>query len=502
MKPDHELLTVSQMAQADASTIAAGTPGTVLMWNAGQAVANAVLARWSARPTLVLCGPGNNGGDGFVAACALRSAGWSVQVVLWGHVSALKGDAAWAAGQWLEVGGEIGQISEIRWSEAQLVIDALWGAGLSKPLDSAAMALLMQAQDAGVPVVAVDVPSGVWGDSGRSDGAIAADLTVTFFRKKPAHLLLPGKTLCGELIVADIGIAASVLPQLQVDTWVNEPALWVNVWPVMAANGHKYTRGHVAIFGGPRMTGAARLSAYGAARIGAGLTSIGVPEPAWPIYAAALNCIMVHALQGDDVPAWQSAWQAWLADQRLTALLVGPGAGEGAQALAQSALLSGRPVVLDADALTCWQGREQELFDLVRAHTRPVVLTPHEGEFARLFAGLTLDADSQSKLQRARVAARISGAIVLLKGPDTVVAAPDGRASILNIAPPWLGTAGAGDVLAGMIAGLLAQGMPAWEATCAAAWVHAQAACDAGRGLIADDLPNLIPAVLQRLLDH
>lgn len=499
MKPDHELLTVSQMGQADAAAIAAGTPSTQLMQHAGEAVARVVMSRWSQRPVLVLCGPGNNGGDGFVAAVALQQAAWPVRVMLWGDPAALRGDAAWAAQQWQGVGGQIDTWSSEHLSGVGLVIDAVFGAGLSKPLGTDVSSLLAAVAERDVPVVAVDVPSGVWGDSGQADGAVAAHTSVTFFRKKPGHLLMPGKQLCGQVVVADIGINPEVLPALKIDTWVNEPALWLAAWPALDTAGHKYTRGHVAVYGGVRMTGAARLAAWGAARIGAGLTTVAAPEPAWPVYAASLNCVMVHALEGPAGAHWVQAWQHWLQDRRLNAVLVGPGAGAEAHHMASVALKADRAIVLDADALTAWQGHSQDLFDLIQAAPRPVVLTPHEGEFARLFGSKGDAFTSASKLVRARAAARQSGAVVLLKGPDTVVAAPDGRAAILADAPAWLGTAGAGDVLAGMITGLLAQGMPAWEAACAAAWVHAQAGLAFGRGLIADDLPHQIPAVLQRL---
>ena len=501
-----DLLTVTQMSQADACTIAAGTPGTVLMARAGQAVADAIVARWSQRPVLVLCGPGNNGGDGFVVARLLAEQGWPVRVALYGNVVALKGDAAWAADQWLQLCRDrqvsdqdaVEPLSALVLGDIGLVVDALFGAGLARGLDDACRAVLAQVQQRPCPVVAVDVPSGVWGDSGHADGAIACDLTVTFFRKKPAHCLYPGRALCGQVAVADIGIEPTVLPALNVQTFENMPTLWQQQWPQVSKVGHKYTRGHAVVVGGAEMTGAARLAAKAAARAGAGLTTVAAPAPAWPIYAASLDCIMVHRLDGGGAGEWAQALAEWMVDPRLSAFLIGPGAGADVKASALTLLASGRPVVLDADALTCFSDEPQVLFDAIHGSTAPVVLTPHEGEFQRLFG-----AQSESisnKLARARSAAQRSGAVVLLKGADTVIAHPDGRAAINVNAPAWLGTAGAGDVLAGLITGLLAQGMPAWDASCAAAWLHGQAAQQFGPGLIADDLPQQIPSVLQGLL--
>ncbi|MDE2593197.1 MAG: NAD(P)H-hydrate dehydratase [Burkholderiales bacterium] len=498
------------MSQADARTIAAGTPGTVLMERAGQAVVNALVARWSCRPVLVLCGPGNNGGDGFVVARLLQTQGWPVHVALHGQVAALKGDAAWAAQGWMQAcrdksvpeADAVQVLGAVSVDEIGLVVDALFGAGLARALDDTCVKGLKQIQVRQLPVVAVDVPSGVWGDTGLADGAIEAALTVTFFRKKPAHLLYPGRGLCGEIVVADIGIADAVLPNLHVNTFENEPSLWRQQWPMHIAVGHKYTRGHAAVVGGATMTGASRLATRAAARVGAGLTTVAVPAEAWPIYAAALDCIMVHALNGASADERAQALGHWLSDTRLSAVLIGPGAGADIKSSTLAVLASGRPAVLDADALTCFSETAHELFEAIAHTPASVVLTPHEGEFGRLFGAPMMSAGQTqvSKLDRARLAAQRSGAVVLLKGADTVVAHPDGRAAINANAPWWLATAGSGDVLAGLITGLLAQGMPAWEAACAAAWLHGQAAQAFGPGLIADDLADQLPSVLRSLL--
>jgi NAD(P)H-hydrate epimerase len=326
------------------------------------------------------------------------------------------------------------------------------------------------------------------GDTGVAMGAVAAALTVTFLRKKPGHLLLPGRRLCGEVVVVDIGTPPSVLDEVDPNTFENGPQLWRGALPRLQDDSNKYTRGHALISGGYPITGAARLAARAAARAGAGLTTIVVPEVALPVYAAALTSIMVQLLI---VPEQLGSL---LEDRRLTALLIGPGAGVGEEthARAIAMLATGRPTVLDADALTSFQ-ENPVLLD--RAITGPCVLTPHDGEFARLFD------PAGDKLTRVRAAARRSGAIIVLKGSDTVIADPDGRAIINSNAPPTLATAGAGDVLSGIILGLLAQGMDPFLAAAAGVWLHGAAASAFGPGLIAEDLPDLLPGVFSRLED-
>ena len=509
-----EVLTTTQMAHADAIAIARGTPGIVLMRAAGQAVAQAIAQRWSPRPVTVLCGPGNNGGDGWVVASLLHQQGWPVRVHAAVPPDALRGDAAQAAADWLSLVEGSTQPAWHPLSEANpqpdgLVIDALFGAGLSRPLDEPVRQLLERVAMRHVPIVAVDVPSGLAGDTGRALGDGAAfgappcALTVTFCRLKPAHLLMPGRALCGEVVLADIGIPDAVVRELGSQAWENQPDLWLDTWPTVDVAGHKYHRGHALVWGGGVMTGAARLAARAAARVGAGLTTVCVPQSAWAVYAASLTSIMVHPVGGEGAAQWQGGLNTLLADDRLSAALIGPGALGGTQpgglrALVLTLLASGRPVVLDADALTVFAEDPSLLFAAIAGHSRPVVLTPHDGEFNRLFRDPRVNG-AVSKLERARAAARLSGAVVLLKGADTVVAAPDGRASLNRHAPSELATAGAGDVLAGLVLGLLAQGMPAWQAASAAVWLHGEAAHAFGPGLIADDLPDLVPAALRRL---
>jgi NAD(P)H-hydrate epimerase len=486
-----ELLTTEEMRRADEAAMAAGVSGLTLMENAGRAVADAARQMVPAGARiLVMCGPGNNGGDGFVAARLLAERGFAVRLGLAGDRARPAGDAAAMAGRW---SGPVEPLEAALIDGSDLVIDAIFGAGLSRPVEGGIARVIEAANASGKPTLAVDVPSGLAGDTGQIRGtAVRAARTVTFFRRKPGHLLLPGRSLCGQITVADIGIPAGVLPAIRSTVSANHPELWRAHFPWPRIDAHKYARGHAVIVSGPPdSTGAARLGARGALRIGAGLVTVASPREALAVNAAHLTAIMVRGFEG------ASGLGALLADKRLNAVLIGPGAGigEGTADMVRTVLGSGAAVVLDADALTAFVGRAQALFDVIRSRPdRPVVLTPHEGEFTRIFPAI-----EGSKLERARAAARESGAIVLLKGPDTVIAAPDGRAAINENAPPWLATAGSGDVLAGFITGLLAQRMPAFEAASAAAWVHGECANLFGPGLIAEDLPETAPRVLAAL---
>jgi hydroxyethylthiazole kinase-like uncharacterized protein yjeF len=477
------LLTSAQMAEADRLTVASGIGELALMENAGRPVAHEIMRRWSPRRVIVLCGPGNNGGDGFVVARRLAEADWPVRVALMMPSGGLPSAAAHHASLWR---GEVESLGVAALGDAELVVDAIFGAGLSRPLEGVAAQTLQAAAAAGLTIVAVDVPSGLMGDTGDGVGAVPSALTVTCFRKKPGHLLQPGRSLCGDVVVADIGTPASVFEHVLPDTFQNDPALWAAALPTLLATGNKYTRGHALVSGGYPVTGAARMAARAAARIGAGLTTIGVPEVALPIYASALTSIMVASL------AQPADFDLLLDDKRYSGLLIGPGAGTGAATRERvlAMLRTGRPTVLDADALTAFEGEPPRLFDAIKG---PCVLTPHDGEFARLF-------DTRGdKLARTRAAARTSGAVVVLKGSDTVIAAPDGRAIINSNAPPTLATAGAGDVLGGIVLGLLAQGMDPFLAAAAAVWIHGAAATAFGPGLLAEDLADLLPAQLAGL---
>ncbi|HEX9140096.1 MAG TPA: NAD(P)H-hydrate epimerase, partial [Steroidobacteraceae bacterium] len=314
----YQLLSVAQMNEADRLTTATGVPGMLLMQRAGEAVAREITRRFTPRPVTVLCGPGNNGGDGFVAAISLAQAKWPVRVALLGDRRTLRDDAQHFAQRWT---GAIEPLAPGVIDGAELLLDALFGSGLSRPLGPEVLATLALATRRKIPLIAVDVPSGVMGDSGESQGAAAAICTVTFARKKPGHLLLPGRELCGEVVVADIGIPQSVLESLPINTWENDPSLWLEKLPRRHASLNKYTRGHALLYGGYPMTGAARMAARAAARSGAGLTTIAVPEHAFAIYAAALTSIMAQPLgQNED-------FARLLADARYTAFSIGPGAG-------------------------------------------------------------------------------------------------------------------------------------------------------------------------------
>jgi hydroxyethylthiazole kinase-like uncharacterized protein yjeF len=498
-----ELLTPAEMAKADSLAMETGPlDGIGLMRRAGQAVARVVLARYPTAGRMhVLCGPGNNGGDGYVIARFLRESG--VDVSVWASAAPKPGsDAAFAAA---ECPVDPKPLAEFDGQMDSLVVDALYGAGLSKPLAGDAARAVEVATARRLPVVAVDLPSGVSGDSGKILGsAFRAEITVTFARKKPGHLLLPGRECCGEVVLADIGIADAVIDRLAVKTFENARALWQPDFPVPAVDTHKYRRGHVGVFsGGPSATGAARLSALAAARAGAGAVTVLSPANALQVNAAHLTSIMLRKV-GDTADL-----DAYLDDKRPSAFVLGPGFGVGEKArnftLAVLGDGQGREngvegLVLDADGITSFRDAPASLFITAGAKNAPaLVMTPHEGEFSRLFSSLASD-ETLSKLDKARKAAQRSHAVIVYKGADTVIAAPDGRAAINANGAPWLATAGSGDVLAGLIAGLLAQGMPAFEASCAAVWLHAEAGRRFGPGLIAEDLPLALLPVLRELV--
>jgi hydroxyethylthiazole kinase-like uncharacterized protein yjeF len=494
------LLTVAAMRQVDAAAIEGGTPGLVLMEAAGAAVAARARARLPAGGRiLILCGPGNNGGDGFVAARLLAQAGYAVDLAHLGDRAALKGDAARAAKAWT---GPVGTADPAALPACDLVIDALFGAGLARDLDGAARGLVEAVNAGRAPVLAVDVPSGVDGDTGAVRGAaIRAVETVTFVALKPGHLLEPGRSLCGQLSLADIGTGPAALETgLAVCTpaYRNGPDLWARDFPRLTGASHKYTRGHALVLSGPATkTGAARLAARGALRVGAGLVTVASPAAALPENAAHLTAIMLRPCESaDDL-------DDMLTDERLNVVLAGPGLGTGAPTRERVAVAAsaGRGLVLDADALTSFAGQAPLLAAHLADGDARAVLTPHAGEFARLFDGTEAIAEGADKLARTRAAARLTGAVVVLKGSDTVIAAPDGRAAINDHGSPYLGTAGSGDVLAGLIAGLLAQGMEPFEAASAGVWLHGDAGLRHGPGLIAEDIPELMPAVLRDLAE-
>ncbi|NGN39857.1 NAD(P)H-hydrate dehydratase [Mesorhizobium sp. CGMCC 1.15528] len=495
----HEILTPDEMAKADRLAIEGGPfDGYALMRNAGAAVAALVLARFASASTVhVLCGPGNNGGDGYVVAKALVETGCAVK--LWAEGSPKPGsDAALAAADCQLKAQPLG---DFEMKPGALVVDALYGAGLSKPLSAEAGRAAQLAADMKVPVVSVDLPSGLSGESGATLGeAFQATITVTFARKKPGHLLLPGRNLCGEVVVADIGIGDKVIDAVGARCFENVPALWLDKFPMPALDAYKYSRGHVGVFsGGPSATGAARLAAMAAARIGAGAVTVLSPSLSLSVNASHLTSIMLRKADTlEEVFGFLDA-------RHPEALVYGPGLGPEPGVgnflldLLAAAENSPKGLVLDADGLTSLAAQPEALFAALHRMGAPrAILTPHEGEFRRLFPGIAED-EKLSKLEKARAASRLSNAVVVYKGPDTVIAAPDGRAAINSNGTPLLATAGSGDVLAGICAGLLAQGMPAFEAGCAAVWIHADAAQRFGPGLIAEDLPLALLSVLRNL---
>ena len=495
-----ELLTPREMAACDRITIAAGTPGIVLMERAGEAVAEAAAARAPTRGRVaILCGPGGNGGDGFIAGRRLAAWGYAVRLHLLGDPAALKGDAALAAQRF---GGEICPAETFDPVSADLVVDALYGAGLSRDVDGLAgvcVGRINAVAGRGTFVLAVDTPSGVDGETGAVRGvAVRANASITFHRFKPGHLLLPGREYSGELLLADIGIAPAALEAVAPAIFANGPRVWGRALREPGADSHKYTRGAALVVSGPaHRTGAARLAARAALRAGAGLVAVASPPDAVAVNSAHLTAVMIEPFEG------REGFVRLLADPRRNAVLIGPGAGLGAdtRALAEAALSEpserARSVVIDADAISVFAGEAGALAAAIAAQGRVVALTPHEGEFQRLFRAEPDILEAPSKLERARAAAARLGAIVIYKGADTVVASPDGRATIGWDLPPTLATAGSGDVLSGFVCGLLAQGMAPFEAASAAVWLHGASARAFGPGLIAEDLPDTLPAALR-----
>ena len=486
--PDLAVLTAAEMRRVEAAAFARGLPSFEAMRRAGKAVADLVAQRWplgALDDIVVLCGPGNNGGDGFIAATALRTAGYRVQVQGVAATAKRSADGQKALAGW---GGEIAALDPaclVRLGERDLVIDALFGIGLARPLGADVLAAVEAVNRAAAAVVAVDVPSGVDADTGGVlGGAIAADVTITFGWAKRGQLLLPAAAQCGELVVADVGFTAADLAAVTVTTWRNAPGLWRDDYPLPQPQDHKYRRGHAVIAGGAVMTGAARLAARAARRAGLGMLTLAVPPAVWDVYAADQAGAIVRPAEDRD------AVLALAGAARVTALLVGSGLepDRATADLVRGCLALARPMVIDGGGLTALAQHGGLAGGRVN-----VVLTPHEGEFARLFPDL---AESGGKLERAREAAARSGCTIVLKGADTVIAGPDGQAILSDRGPATLATAGSGDVLAGAVAGLLGLGLPPLQAAAMAVWLHSHAAHGLGLGLIAEDLPDRLAMAL------
>ena len=542
-----ELLTSAQMRAVEASAIASGAvSGAELMERAGRGVVAAIVAQWPqmaappgalprtpgylstdegqaprVRRAVLLCGPGNNGGDGFVIARLLAQMGWAVEVYLYGAPVRMPPDARGAHERWMAMGSvrPLGDVAKALAHEpahqADLVIDALFGTGLSRPLPEDVVRVLSDLRQGrgGRPArwVSVDVVSGFCADSGRwlsgaAEGAdpapCHADLVVSFHRLKLGHVLAQGPVCSGKVVVCDIGLSSSA-PQEAVRSVVPEVGRLAK-GGALAGQGHKYSHGHAFVLSGPAgRGGAARLAARGALRVGAGVVTIGCAPGALPEHAARLDAVMLCEV-GDD-----AAFAAVLEDRRINALCLGPALGitdDAGARVAQGLRDGGRGVVVDADALTLL-ARDATLFAALH---RGCVLTPHAGEFARLFPDLAarLAAPAScgpawSKVDATRAGAARAGCVVVFKGADTVIAGPDGRcavhAAVHDRAAPWLATAGSGDVLAGVICGLLARGFAPFEAACTGVWLHVEAARSFGPGLIAEDLPEALPKVFRAL---
>ncbi len=483
----HELLTPAQMGEADQLTFASGIDGMTLMEAAGHAVKDVILSRYpDLKRAVILCGPGNNGGDGYVVARLLAARG--IPVTLFRNGAPRAGsDAAKAANLW---SGECLPLANLAVAAGDVVVDALYGAGFKGRLEGADAAAAALVRESGAPVVAVDLPSGLSGLGGTADGeAFRANHSVTFFRKKPGHLLQPGRELCGTVHVANIGISPRVLATIGPALQENGPHIYQSALPHPSVTTHKYARGAVGVFSGEaHASGAARLCAASAAKAGAGAVTLLGPDEALTAMAAQVTSAMLRKAES------LAEIDAIAADEKFRALVIGPGFGRyrflHEAVLAVLAPPVKRGLVLDADVFSAFALEGDVLFSAIKAGAAHVVLTPHEGEFARLFPDLAQG--GLPKHEKAREAAKRAGAVVILKGADSVIAAPDGRAAINSNGGPELATAGSGDVLAGIVGGLLAQGMLAFEAACAAVHLHAAAGARLGAGLAAEELANEI----------
>ena len=475
-----------QSYEADQAAIEAGIPSLQLMETAGKAVAEEIVHRYAPRPVLVLCGPGNNGGDGFVVARCLQQQGWNVNVACTVSTDTLKGDAAIVASQWQ---GQMVPFDPAQLGGYGLIVDALFGVGLARPLDGEILVMVRALNKLSVPVVSIDIPSGVDGNTGAILGkAVKANLTVTFCRKKIGHLLLPGKVNAGHVVVVPIGIPDSVLNGIIHTHAENLPEIWLRQFPFPVANQHKFSHGHVLVRGGLKhMTGATRMAATAALKAGAGLVTVACDEQTLPIYAMHFTSVMTALIDE------KHTFESLVEDERKNVILIGPGNGvlQATRKAVLTALASKKICVFDADALTVFADNPAQLFDNIQS---PVVLTPHEGEFMRIFPSIQGD-----KVTRVRAAAKQSKAVVVLKGNDTVIANPEGQVIINSNAPAWLATAGSGDVLAGTVAAMLANGVEAFLAASMAVWLHSEAGNRAGLGLIAEELPGYFPSVLKSL---
>lgn len=488
-----ELLTADEMLRAEQITIDGGTPSLTLMENAGRAVAEEVVRRFPRGSKVsICCGRGNNGGDAFVCARILRERGFQIRLGLLGKPEELKAEPKEMARRWDET---IEPLTVSMLEGTEVVVDGIMGSGLKGPVNGEIADIIQSVNDKKIPVVAIDMPTGIEMTHGSVQGiAFESVSTVTFFRKKTGQVQFPGKKYCGDVRVSDIGISNKVLADIAPQTFVNEPDFWLRYYPRLNKEGHKYDRGHAVVVSGPmESTGASRLSAAAALRIGVGLVSLATSKAAFYVNAAQLTSIMLSVYDGS-----AGLGELLTNDPRQNAVLIGPGAGLSQETCENVAavLSSEATVIIDAEGLTAFEQNPQDLFGLIQGRSAPTIITPHKGEFDRIFPEL---GNAESKLVQAKRAAEISGSVVIFKGPITIISAPDGLSAVMGDAPPWLATAGTGDILAGMITGLCAQGMSPFDAAAAAVWMHAELARTFGPGMISEDMPDLLPPLLQRL---
>ncbi|MDB1135730.1 NAD(P)H-hydrate dehydratase [Candidatus Anaplasma sp. TIGMIC] len=456
------ILSVNQFRECEQKS---PIPVEELISRAGAAVTEEITARFPKSSALVLCGPGNNGKDGVAVARLLRDLGWQVRVV--GYKSNM-----------LDVPPV--QFDNFETSES-IIVDAVFGLGLSRPIEDDLRKVIYKINESGKPVVSIDLPTGINGDTGEIMGsAVRSDLTVTFSCLKFGHVISPGRYYSGEVSIKDIGLQVC-----SATAYYNTPCLWSGLIPRPSHESHKYNRGYAVVCSpGIRAVGAVKLAALAALRTCPGAVAVACNDNEIALYASALTSVMYK--QHDKI----------MRDRRVTAVLIGPGCEEEEVELRTKVLEvlrdQDRSYVLDAGALSVFQGCSDMLFNGING--RKAVLTPHEGEFRRIFPDL-----SGGTVERAKKAAKMSGAIVVLKGHDTVIASPDGRVAVNNNAPSALATIGSGDVLAGIITGLVASGMDAFYAACCGVWVHGECGKKYRLGLIADDIVCGIPEVLSSL---
>ena len=478
------VVTAKEMYRAEDLGTKSGTTKLELMENACRSVVSEISARWTPRKVLILCGPGQNGGDGLGVACLLRQRRWTVEVALDNPDKAFLGNAKIMAERW---GGTYVDLASVQVEDYVLIIDALYGIGLNRALEGYLLKFFQKLNRHKIDVVAIDIPSGISADTGEVLGGCAtAVLTITFGRPKCGHFLVPGKIFCGELIVADIGLKSSIFETTGQTTKLNGPDLWLDRMPFPESKMHKYDRGHAVVVGGgsENSTGAGLLAAESALRAGAGLVTIAAPADGLQHYRSGSPSIMVESAEDGD------RLDSILTDERKNVVLIGPGTGVTNKTLSWALRILSFPkkVVLDADALTCFSSDLEQLFELTSSDT---VLTPHDGEFNRLFPNFS----GGDKITRTRMAAQLSGAVIVYKGSDTIIADPEGSVVINSNAPATLASAGTGDVLSGIIAGFLAQGCSAFDASCIGVWCHGLAATKLGAGLISSDLVRHISEV-------